>query len=62
MTPEVETFTKARLSDGVLGVREQYLDTARRVIDDTFGGLDTYLQAAEVGADDLSRLRAQLLG
>ena len=45
MTPEVVTFTEARLSDEVLGVRAEYLDAARRTIDDNFGSLDGYLRA-----------------
>lgn len=62
LTPEVVTFTEARLSDGVLGVREEYLATARRVIDDEFGSLGAYLSDAGISEADLNRLRAQLLG
>ena len=35
LTPEVVTFTEARLSDEVLGVREEYLAAARQTIDET---------------------------
>lgn len=61
-TPEVVTFAEARLTDEVLGVKEQYLAAARRTIDEDYRGLDGYLEAAGVTADDLTRLRAQLLG
>ncbi len=60
-TPEVLTFAEARLTDEVLGVREEYLDAARRSIDDNYGSLDAYLRASGVTADDLTRLRAALL-
>ncbi|WP_328349908.1 tyrosine-protein phosphatase [Mycobacterium sp. NBC_00419] len=62
ITPEVVAFAESRLPDGVLGVQEDYLVTARRVIDEEYGGLPGYLEAAEVTADDLARLRAVLLG
>jgi protein-tyrosine phosphatase len=62
VTPEVVAFAESRLTDAVLGVQEDYLVTARRVIDENFGGLDGYLQAADVSAEDLKRLRAELLG
>jgi protein-tyrosine phosphatase len=61
-TPEVVTFAEARLTDAVLGVREEYLDTARRTIVDRYGSLAGYLEAAGVTADDVRRLRAELLG
>jgi protein-tyrosine phosphatase len=60
-TPEVVTFAEARLTDEVLGVKEQYLAAARNTIDEDYGGLDGYLEASGVTADDLNRLRAQLL-
>ena len=62
MTDEVMSFAESRLTDEVLGVREQYLVSARRVLDETHGGLRGYLQAAGVTDDDVARLRAQLLG
>ena len=61
LTPEVETFTEARLSDGVLGVRAEYLAAARQTIDDEFGSLAGYLSAAGITEADLDRLRAALL-
>lgn len=62
LTPEVLTFTEARLSDGVLGVREQYLAVSRQTIDDQFGSLDFYLRDAGITETDLDGLRRALLG
>lgn len=62
LTPEVETFTKARLSDGVLGVRAEYLTAAWQSIDESHGSLDGYLRDAGISADDVTRLRGALLG
>ncbi len=62
MTDEVVSFAASRLTDEVLGVREEYLAAARRVLDETYGGLPGYLTAAGVSDDDLARLRARLLG
>jgi protein-tyrosine phosphatase len=62
VTPEVMTFTEARLSDDVLGVRAEYLDAARRTIDENFGSLDGYLRSAEITDNDMDRLRKALLG
>jgi protein-tyrosine phosphatase len=61
LTPEVVTFTEARLSDGVLGVREEYLAAARQTIDEEFGSLDGYLRDADVTLADVDRLRNALL-
>lgn len=62
LTPEVVTFTKARLSDGVLGVRAEYLWAAWRTIEESFGSLDAYLREAGVTQADVARLRGALLG
>jgi protein-tyrosine phosphatase len=62
VTPELMAFTEARLSDEVLGVREEYLDTARRTIDENFGSLDGYLRSAGITEADVTRLRGALLG
>jgi len=61
LTPEVITFTEARLSDGVLGVREEYLAAARQTIEDEFGSLDGYLRDSGINEADLDRLRGALL-
>lgn len=60
-TPEIVAFAEARLTDDVLGVRSEYLDTARRIIDENYGGLDGYLAAAGVTTDDIARVRDALL-
>jgi protein-tyrosine phosphatase len=62
VTDEVVSFAESRLTDEVLGVREQYLVSARRVLDETHGGLSGYLDAAGVTAEDVAQLRGQLLG
>jgi protein-tyrosine phosphatase len=62
LTAEVVTFTEARLSDGVLGVRAEYLATARRTIDETYGSLDSYLRDAGITEADVDRLHSALLG
>jgi protein-tyrosine phosphatase len=61
VTDEVVSFAESRLTDEVLGVREQYLVSARRVLDETYGSLPGYLEVAGVTDGDLARLRAQLL-
>jgi protein-tyrosine phosphatase len=61
LTPEVVTFTEARLSDEVLGVRAEYLTAARETIDQFFGSLDNYLRDAGVSEADVDRLRNALL-
>ncbi|MBW0019050.1 MAG: tyrosine-protein phosphatase [Mycobacterium sp.] len=61
LTPEVETFTQARLSDGVLGVRPEYLAAAWQTIDEKYGSLDAYLRDAGVTEADVERLRGALL-
>jgi len=62
LTPEVVTFTEARLSDEVLGVRAEYLIAARETIDQTFGSLENYLRDAGITEADVDRLRGALLG
>ena len=62
MTPELISITEARLSEEVLGVRAEYLDAARRTIDDNFGSLDGYFRSAGITAADVDRLRDALLG
>jgi protein-tyrosine phosphatase len=61
-TPEVITFAEARLTDEVLGVREDYLDASRRSIEENYGSLSGYLDAAGVTAGEIARVRAALLG
>ncbi|MGO9154861.1 tyrosine-protein phosphatase [Mycobacterium sp.] len=61
LTPEVVKFTEARLSDEVLGVRAEYLNAARRTIDETYGSLDAYLRDACITAADIDQLRSALM-
>jgi protein-tyrosine phosphatase len=61
-TDEVITFAAARLTDEVLGVQEDYLDASRRSIEQNYGSLAGYLDAAGVRTADVGRVRAALLG
>jgi protein-tyrosine phosphatase len=61
-TDEVITFAEARLTDEVLGVREDYLDASRRTIEENYGSLRGYLEAAGVTAEAVTRVRTALLG
>jgi protein-tyrosine phosphatase len=61
LTPEVVTFTEARLSDEVLGVRPEYLAAARQRIDEQFGSLGEYLNDSGITEADVDRLRSALL-
>jgi protein-tyrosine phosphatase len=60
-TDEIVTFAEARLTEEVLGVREVYLDTARKAIDDQYGSLEKYLEAVGVTSGQLDELRGALL-
>jgi protein-tyrosine phosphatase len=60
-TDEIVTFAEARLTDEVLGVREDYLSAARRTIDEKYGSLPNYLDALGVTSEQVDRLRASLL-
>jgi protein-tyrosine phosphatase len=62
VTPELISSTEARLSEEVLGVRAEYLDAARRTIDDNFGSLDGYFRSAGITEAEVNRLRDGLLG
>ena len=61
-TAEEVTFAEARLTDAVLGVQADYLDASRRSIEQNYGSLQGYLDAAGVTAEDLARVRTALLG
>jgi protein-tyrosine phosphatase len=61
-SPEVLELAEARLTESVLGVREEYLETARRTIDDEFGSLRGYLEATGLTDADIERLRTALHG
>lgn len=60
--PEVLELAEARLTESVLGVREEYLDAARRTIVGEFGSLEGYLSAAGVTPEELTSLRSRLRG
>ena len=62
VTDEVVSFAESRLTDEVLGVREEYLASSRRVLDETHGGLAGYLAAAGVDEQTVTRMRSRLLG
>ena len=62
MTDEVLSFAESRLTDEVLGVREEYLVSSRRVLDETHGGVAGYLAAAGVDDQTIARMRTRLLG
>jgi protein-tyrosine phosphatase len=61
-TDEELTFAEARLTDAVLGVQPEYLDASRRTIDENYGGLAGYFEAAGVRADEIAKVRTALLG
>ena len=61
-TPEVITFAEGRLTDEVLGVREEYLDAAWKKLDAAYGSVNGFVTAAGVSAEDLAALRASLIG
>lgn len=62
LTPEVVTFTKARLSNGVLGVRAEYLQSAWRTIDECYGSQAGYLREMGITEAEVTRLRRALRG
>ncbi len=62
VTPDLMSTTEARLSEEVLGVRAEYLNAARRTIDEKFGSLGGYFRSAEITETDVHRLRDALLG
>jgi protein-tyrosine phosphatase len=61
-TAEEVTFVEARLTDAVLGVQEDYLAASRQSIEQNYGSLQGYLEAAGVTSEDLARVRTALLG
>ena len=61
-TDEEVTFAEARLTDAVLGVREDYLDASRRSITQNYGSLQGYLDSAGVTDNEIAQVRAALLG
>ncbi len=60
LPPQAAELARARLSDEILGVREEYLAAARQAITETYGSLDGYLRTAGVSETDVAALRAAL--
>ncbi len=60
--PEMVTYAEARLTDEVLGVREEYLAAAWKKLEEAYGSVGGFLGAAGVSAEDLAALRSGLLG
>lgn len=58
--PEAVTFAEARLTEEVLGVREEYLETALNVVDAEYGSMTNYLAAIGVTDAQVQRLREAL--
>ncbi|MDR3661598.1 MAG: tyrosine-protein phosphatase [Mycobacterium sp.] len=61
-TAEVITFAEARLTEEVLGVREEYLDAALGVVDIEYGSLANYLAAIGVTEEEVTRVQSVLRG
>lgn len=60
--PKVLTFAEARLTDEVLGVREEYLAAAWSKLESAYGSVGGFVEAAGVSPSDLAALRASLVG
>lgn len=58
--PEIITFAEARLTDEVLGVREEYLAAAWKRLEEAYGSLSGFMAAAGVSPDQLTALRGAL--
>lgn len=58
--PELAQTMAALLSDAVLGVREEYLDTGFNQVASVFGSPEAMLNAAGIDADGVTALRASL--
>ena len=59
-TDEVITFAEARLTEEVLGVREEYLATALSVVEAEYGSIPNYLVAIGITEDQVARLQGVL--
>ena len=59
---DAREYAEARLSDDVLGVREEYLDAALKTVVEQHGSVAGYLGAAGVTDEEIAALRAALLG
>jgi protein-tyrosine phosphatase len=54
-------FARTRLSDNVLGVRAEYLNSAWHAIRENYGSLEGYLRTAGIEPADVDALRAALI-
>ena len=61
ISPEAAELARTRLSDNVLGVRPEYLNSARDSIVANYGSLDDYLSTVGVVQADVEALRTALL-
>ncbi|OMB99237.1 phosphotyrosine protein phosphatase [Mycobacterium sp. NS-7484] len=60
--PEMVTYAEARLTDEVLGVREEYLAAAWDRLVQDFGSVSGFVEAAGVSPETITALRTNLLG
>ncbi|WP_029111657.1 tyrosine-protein phosphatase [Mycobacterium sp. URHD0025] len=60
--PELATYAEARLTDEVLGVREEYLLAAWDRLVQDYGSIGSFVEAAGVPPETVATLRAKLLG
>ncbi|MGV9800918.1 tyrosine-protein phosphatase [Mycobacterium sp. NPDC003449] len=60
--PEVVTFAEARLTDEVLGVREEYLGAAWTKLEEAYGSVTGFIEATGVSDAEIAALRAGLVG
>jgi protein-tyrosine phosphatase len=58
--PEIITFAEARLTDEVLGVREEYLAAAWKRLEEAYGSLSGFMTAAGISPEELPALRDAL--
>ncbi|WP_066901737.1 tyrosine-protein phosphatase [Mycolicibacterium houstonense] len=60
--PEMVTYAEARLTDEVLGVREDYLAAAWDKLVQQYGSVGGFVEAAGVTPETIAALRSALLG
>ncbi|MCV7067852.1 tyrosine-protein phosphatase [Mycolicibacterium farcinogenes] len=60
--PEMVTYAEARLTDEVLGVREDYLAAAWDKLVQQYGSVGGFVEAAGVPPETIAALRSALLG
>lgn len=60
--PELVTYAEARLTDEVLGVREDYLMAAWDRLVQDYGSISGFVESAGVAPETVAALRSKLLG